>query len=235
MTNGDAVLTEVHRILTDAADADGNYVVPSDQIGQAINRATAYFLGEVGYGKAWATVKTLDTTHTAYDLATTHDYASIVRLRFVTDGLVIGRVSQAEIDAAHEGGPAHGRPTRHCLRRNASGGVTFVLDTLPSEAEDVEALLSYVPDTYTVAESPDVDIPVSARGARSIELRSAAYVLKALGEERVSALAIDKSVANDWLAEAVALDQREKQAIAWLKVSQAARGGEPVFAAWVRG
>ena len=211
-TDGPTVVTNVRAILRE--DQTGRPVFETAELRMAINRHVALVAKELGLGTSWDTsMVTLVTGTTDYTLPGASEYERVVALKYTSDGVPLDIVSLAEILAAREGATAQGRPYRCCLRPTDTQTVVLMTDSNPTEGEDIDGLISLVPDRWDASDATAPTIPFSEAAARVLELRVAESVVETAGAEKRNALAISDSAPAKWRKEADSLLHQEQLTI----------------------
>ena len=232
-TDGAKVVTEVRRIMGDPDD--GRPQIDTDQIAQAVVRQVGLIASEVGLGATWVpSIITLVPGTIDYDFPTTIgsasdvEYQTIIDLVYQRDRLPLPRRSYDEIQALRAVVVTQGRPVMCCLLPDATQKLRMYLSSNPQVAENLDAFVTLVPTTWNVTDATPPTIPFSERCSRALELRVAAVVGKTLGDEVLTALTLNASTFDAWMAEAAEMIRQERLTVIRLK---RARG--PLSFAWV--
>lgn len=231
-TDGPAILKRCRAIMRE--DMLGRPVFGDDEMREAVNRHAPMVCKELGLGTAWSTsIVALVSGTVEYTLPSSSEYERIVQVRFASDKKDLPIRGLGEILAAHDGGPAEGRPQRCALRPTSAQTVSLLVDLDPTAGEDLDALVSMQPDVWDASDATAPTYALSQAAARALELRVCASVVETAGAEKLNQLAIGEKAAARWTAEAAELLRLESLTIIRMK-----RSHGPMnygwFVAWAR-
>lgn len=228
---GPEVVAEVRRIMRDRA---ADPVVPEDDIRQAVNRCVSLMAAKLGVGTAWVSpALTLTTLTRDYALPTTDgiEYQSLLELVYTSDRQPLVKVDREIVDACRVGeSVSHGRSLVYSVTLSPTQEVEVNLPYLPQSAETVDALVSVVPATWPIGPATAPAIPFSQRALRALELFVAHRVFKSASDDTVVQLDLSPKSADEWFAEAEALQREEALTVIRFKRARGARAWWP---AWV--
>jgi hypothetical protein len=192
----------VYELLQDT-DPFNNSMDPVTLAHIIVDRAQA--LGaRVGYGPQWLTTAfTLSVASQAdYTLASGFEYHQVLELRMPELGRLLRKTSRAAVDRIREGLKSDtgstGDPTWFAVWEDQAQATRIRIDTIPSVARTVDALVTRVAVTsYTDA----TVLPFSDTFLRVIEKDAALRVLAMLTKEERSRLRINPEIAELWSAD----------------------------------
>ena len=241
-TDGAKVVEQVRRMFGDPDTGRPN--ISTDVIQQAVVRWVAFCAAEVGMGALWLTpAVTLQPGKIDYVLNRTVgsdtgvEFQTLVDLIYHRDRLPIPRRAYDEIQALRAVVVTQGRPVMCCVMPDANQNLQVFLSSNPQVAEDLDALVTLVPETWTPTDAAPPSIPFSSKACRALECLVAAAVGKTLGAETLTALALNEGTFDEWYAEAVGKEYpRQLGGLlqqAKLEVIRCKRARGPLSFAWV--
>jgi hypothetical protein len=241
-TDGNKVVEQVRRMFGDPDTGRQN--ISTDMIQQAVVRWVAFCAAEVGLGALWMTPAiSLVPGKIDYPLNRTIgtdtevEFQTLVDLRYHRDFLPIPRRAYAEVQALRAVVVTQGRPVMCCVMPDPAQNLVVMMSSNPQIAEDLDALVTVVPETWNPTDAAPPSIPFSSKACRGLELLVAAAVGKTLGPETLTALALNEGTFDEWYSEALGKEYpRQLGGLlgqARLEVIRLKRANGPLSFAWV--